>query len=466
MVLAEYKNLDPRKGTRSHHSTSFSARYLSEPVPKYELPDSSMPADVAYQICHDEMNMDGNPTLNLASFVTTWMEPQAKQLIDESLNKNLIDRDEYPQTQRIEHRCVNMLARLFNAPADSSPTGTSTIGSSEAIMLCGLSHKWRWREKRKAEGKPYDKPNMVIGTNTQVVWHKFGRYFDVEEKAIPMEPGHYGLDPQKVMEAIDENTILVAPILGQTFTGELDPIKEINDLLLEHKKKTGQDIPIHVDAASGGFVIPFTRPELEWDFRLEQVKSINVSGHKFGLVYPGLGWAIWRDGQDLPEDLVFNINYLGGNMGTFTLNFSQSASHVVAQYYNFLRLGKEGYSDIMNNAMKNARYLSDKLKETGKFEMISKDDTIPIVVFRLLDTSIYDVFDLSHVLRTRGWIVPAYTMPPNAESVEVLRVVVRESFTRDLADILLNDMEEAMKLLTETDGKKPVVIGESVNHIC
>ena len=466
MVLAEYKNLDPRKGTRSHHSTSFSARYLSEPVPKYEMPDSSMPADVAYQICHDEMNMDGNPTLNLASFVTTWMEPQAKQLIDESLNKNLIDRDEYPQTQRIEHRCVNMLARLFNAPADSNPTGTSTIGSSEAIMLCGLSHKWRWREKRKAEGKPYDKPNMVIGTNTQVVWHKFGRYFDVEEKAIAMKPGHYGLDPHKVMEAIDENTILVAPILGQTFTGELDPIKEINDLLLEHKKKTGQDIPIHVDAASGGFVIPFTRPELEWDFRLEQVKSINVSGHKFGLVYPGLGWAIWRDGQDLPEDLVFNINYLGGNMGTFTLNFSQSASHVVAQYYNFLRLGKEGYSDIMNNAMKNARYLSDKLKETGKFEMISKDDTIPIVVFRLLDTSIYDVFDLSHVLRTRGWIVPAYTMPPNAESVEVLRVVVRESFTRDLADILLNDMEEAMKLLTETDGKKPVVIGESVNHIC
>lgn len=466
MVLAEYKNLDPRKGTRSHHSTSFSARYLSEPVPKYELPDSSMPADVAYQICHDEMNMDGNPTLNLASFVTTWMEPQAKQLIDESLNKNLIDRDEYPQTQRIEHRCVNMLARLFNAPADSSPTGTSTIGSSEAIMLCGLSHKWRWREKRKAEGKPFDKPNMVIGTNTQVVWHKFGRYFDVEEKAIPMEPGHYGLDPRKVMEAIDENTILVAPILGQTFTGELDPIKEINDLLLEHKKKTGQDIPIHVDAASGGFVIPFTRPDLEWDFRLEQVKSINVSGHKFGLVYPGLGWAIWRDGQDLPEDLVFNINYLGGNMGTFTLNFSQSASHVVAQYYNFLRLGKEGYSDIMNNAMKNARYLSDKLKETGKFEMISKDDTIPIVVFRLLDTSVYDVFDLSHVLRTRGWIVPAYTMPPNAESVEVLRVVVRESFTRDLADILLNDMEEAMRLLTETDGKKPVVIGESVNHIC
>lgn len=466
MVLAEYKNLDPRKGTRSHHSTSFSARYISEPVPKYELPDSSMPADVAYQICHDEMNMDGNPTLNLASFVTTWMEPQAKQLIDESLNKNLIDRDEYPQTQRIEHRCINMLARLFNAPADSNPTGTSTIGSSEAIMLCGLSHKWRWREKRKAEGKPFDKPNMVIGTNTQVVWHKFARYFDAEEKAIAMEPGHYGLEPQKVMAAIDENTILVAPILGQTFTGELDPIKEINDLLVQHKKKTGQDIPIHVDAASGGFVIPFTRPELEWDFRLEQVRSINVSGHKFGLVYPGLGWAIWRDSKDLPEDLVFNINYLGGNMGTFTLNFSQSASHVVAQYYNFLRLGKEGYSDIMNNAMKNARYLSEKLKETGKFEMISKEDTIPIVVFRLLDTSAYNVFDLSHVLRTRGWIVPAYTMPPNAESVEVLRVVVRESFTRDLADILLNDIEEAMRLLAETDGKKPVVIGESTSHIC
>ncbi|MGD9679565.1 MAG: glutamate decarboxylase [Candidatus Obscuribacterales bacterium] len=465
MVLAEVREILEEQEHKGHHTPAYSARYLSKPIPKYEMPEESMPADVAYQLCHDEMNLDGNPTLNLASFVTTWMEPQAKKLIEESLNKNLIDRDEYPQTQDIEHRCINMLARLFNAPIGAKPTGTSTIGSSEAIMLCGLAHKWNWRDRRKKEGKPFDKPNMVLGTNTQVVWHKFGRYFDVEERAIPMKSDCYTLDPDAVLEAVDENTILVAPILGQTFTGELDPIGEINDRLVKLKNETGLDIPIHVDAASGGFVIPFTQPNLHWDFRLEQVKSINASGHKFGLVYPGIGWAIWRDENELPKDLVFNINYLGGNMGTFTLNFSQGGSHVIAQYYNFIRLGREGYRDIMENCLANAHYLKDGMIKTGEFDIISKDNTIPIVVAKLKDfENDFDVFDLSHVLRTRGWTVPAYTMPPNAEETAVIRVVVRESFTRDLADILLSDMREAIDQLNETQGKRTIVLGES--HIC
>jgi glutamate decarboxylase len=423
-----------------------------------------MPPEVAYQVCRDELNLDGNPTLNLASFVTTWMEPQAQQLIDESLNKNLIDRDEYPQTQKIERRCINMLARLYHAPKDENATGTSTVGSSEAIMLAGLSHKWKWREQRKKKGLDISRPNMVLGANTQVVWHKFARYFDVEERILPLTTNRFTLDPQQVAEAVDENTILVAPILGQTFTGELDPIEEINEKLLQVKKKRGLDIPIHVDAASGGFVIPFTRPSLKWDFRLEQVRSINTSGHKFGLVYPGLGWAIWRDQEDLPEELVFDINYLGGKMSTFTLNFSQGASNVIAQYYNFIRLGKEGYRNIMENLLANARYLSSEMEKTGKFEIISKQNTIPIVVAKLKDTSECDVFDISHLLRTRGWIVPAYTMPPAAESVAVLRVVVRESFTRDLADILMEDIKEALGILAKTDRKRTYILGES--NVC
>lgn len=464
MVLGKLKNLVETAQDNMHHNPAYSARHLSQPIPKYEIPEQSTPANVAYALCHDEMSLDGNPTLNLASFVTTWMEPEANKLISETLSKNLIDRDEYPQTQQIEQRCINMLAKLYHAPKDKKATGTSTVGSSEAIMLCGLSHKWNWRKKRKDAGKDFYKPNMVIGANTQVVWHKFAKYFDVEQRVLPMSKGNYTLNANDVIGAVDENTILVAPILGQTFTGELDPIEEINDKLIALKKQKGMDIPIHVDAASGGFVIPFTQPHLCWDFRLEQVKSINTSGHKFGLVYPGIGWAIWRDEDQLSEDLVFNINYLGGQMGTFTLNFSQPSSHVLAQYYNFIRLGKSGYKDIMENCMKNAEYLSRQLEATGLFEIISKTNSIPIVVASLKSNKDFDVFDLSHILRTRGWIVPAYTMPENAQDLAVIRMVVRESFTRDLADLLVSDMKEATSMLHETNGKKTMVLGES--RIC
>lgn len=426
------------------HAVTFAAREFSQPVPKHEMPASSMPADVAYQIVHDELKLDGNATLNLASFVTTWMDPQADKLIAESANKNFVDQDEYPRTTEIQNRCVDMLAHLYNAPRDVQAAGTATIGSSEAIMLAGLALKWRWRDRRKAAGKPTDKPNLVMGNNVQVVWEKFARYFEVEPRYIPLAEDRWITTENEILDYVDENTIGVVGILGSTYTGEYEPIAAMNEVLEKNNQKTGWDTPIHVDAASGGFVAPFLQPKLEWDFRLPLVKSINVSGHKYGLVYPGVGWVIWRDLEDLPDDLVFHVNYLGGDEPTFNLNFSKSSSQIVAQYYNFLRLGQEGYSRIMQGLQANARFISGRLQETGKFGLLSNDESLPVVCFRLLDESRYTVFDLSQKLRESGWIVPAYTMAPNADKIAVLRVVVREGFSRDLSEMLLDDLASAV----------------------
>ncbi|MGZ7164410.1 MAG: glutamate decarboxylase, partial [Halobacteriota archaeon] len=351
-MLSKKVDLSKKKRLQTDHTTSYGQRYFCEPVPKYVMPEEGMPARAAYQLIHDELNLDGNPTLNLASFVTTWMEPEVNQLIAESLDKNYVDNDEYPQTTIIQERVVNMLARLFQVPEDCESIGTATIGSSEAIMLGLLAHKWSWRNRRRAEGKPCDNPNIVMGADVHTVWEKFARYFDVELKLIPLQEETYTINADEVAAEIDDNTICVGAVVGTTFTGQMDPVKEINDLLVEIKQDKGWDIPLHVDGASGGFVVPFVRPDLEWDFRLEQVKSINVSGHKYGLVYPGIGWLVMRDKADLPDELVFRVNYLGGEMTNYSLNFSKGSSMILAQYYNFIRLGKSGYTDIMNNMMK------------------------------------------------------------------------------------------------------------------
>ena len=311
---------------RHYHVPTYGARYFAEPVPKFELPEHAMPADAAYQICHDELNLDGNPALNLASFVTTWMEPEAERLIVESLNKNYVDQDEYPRTTVIQERCVNMLARLYHAPHDAEAVGTGTVGSSEAIMLAGLAAKWRWHRRRAAAGKPTDRPNLVMASTVQVVWEKFARYFDVEPRYVPVTADRTTLAPDEAIRFIDENTIAVVAILGSTYTGEYEPIAAIHDAVAEVNDRNGWEVPIHVDAASGGFVAPFLEPDLNWDFRLPLVKSINVSGHKYGLVYPGIGWVVWRDRADLPEDLIFHISYLGGDEATFNLNFSKGAA--------------------------------------------------------------------------------------------------------------------------------------------
>ena len=441
----DLKQLAPH---RHHHATTYGTRYFTQPVPKYELPDDSMPAHVAHQIIRDEMNLDGNPALNLASFVTTWMEPEADRLMNECFSKNYIDQDEYPQTTEIQNRCVNMLARLYHAPHDATAVGTGTVGSSEAIMLAGLAMKWNWRQRRAAAGRPADRPNLVMGYNVQVVWEKFARYFDVEPRYVPLTETRFVIDPEQALELVDENTIGVVAILGSTYTGEYEPVAEIDALLAKRNAQTGWDVPLHVDAASGGFVAPFTQPELAWDFCLPTVKSINVSGHKYGLVYPGVGWVVWRTEDDLPDDLVFHVNYLGGDQPTFNLNFSKGASQVVAQYYNFLRLGRQGYRRIMQGLAQTTEYLHQRIEAFERFEVLSQPNALPLVCFRLHDERPFTVFDLSDKLRERGWIVPAYTMAPNAEHVAVLRIVVREGFSRDMAEMLLDDLLRACEQLS------------------
>jgi glutamate decarboxylase len=454
--------------SRRGHASTYSTRYFEESVPKYEIPDEGMPANAAYEMVHDELNLDGNPALNLASFVTTWMEPEADKLIMENIGKNYIDHFEYPQTEVIHERVVNMLARLYNAPQETTFAGTATVGSSEAIILGLLAHKWAWRKRRQEKKEPCDKPNIVYGADVHVCWDKFAKYFDVEPRIIPMEPDRFTLDAASVAGLVDENTICVGAILGTTFTGEADPIKEVNDLLVEIKKKKGWDIPLHVDAASGGFITPFVNPELEWDFRLERVKSINVSGHKYGLVYPGLGWLIFRDHGDLPEDLIFYVNYLGDEMPTYTLNFSRGSATILAQYYNLLRLGRRGYTRIATNVLANARYLAGRLADSGKFEVLNTAKLLPIVTVKLKKPADYTVFDLSQKLRERGWIVPAYTLPPNAEKIAIMRVVVKENFSRDMADMLFDDVVKACGVLEgvraeEVVPKRSPRKGHSVN---
>jgi glutamate decarboxylase len=425
------------------HMAPRSARHaLTEPVPKYELPTGGMDADTAYELIHGELLLDGSARLNLATFVTTYMEPQAEKLMAESFAKNMIDKDEYPQTAEIENRCVNMISRLFNAPETGA--GASTIGSSEAVMLAGLALKWRWRERMKAQGKAIESPNMIMGSNVQVVWEKFCRYWDVEPRYLPMENGRYVITPEQVANAVDENTIGVVAILGTTYTGEFEPIKEIHDTLVKLNSDNGWDVPLHVDGASGAFVAPFLHPDLEWDFRLPLVKSINASGHKYGLVYPGVGWVMWRSHEDLPEELVFHVNYLGGDMPTFTLNFSRAGNQVIGQYYNFLRLGREGYTAVMETLREIATWLSGEIVKLGPFELLSDGTAIPVFAFKLKAGLPYTVYDLSDKLRQGGWQVPAYTMPEGAEDVAVLRVVVRDGFSRDLADELLKALSDAV----------------------
>ncbi|KAL7180960.1 hypothetical protein ACSBR1_039921 [Camellia fascicularis] len=433
----------------SVHST-FASRYVRTSLPRFKMAENSIPKEAAHQIINDELMLDGNPRLNLASFVTTWMEPECDKLMMDAINKNYVDMDEYPVTTELQNRCVNMIAHLFNAPLGESEAavGVGTVGSSEAIMLAGLAFKRKWQNKRKAQGLPFDKPNIVTGANVQVCWEKFANYFEVELKEVKLREGYYVMDPVKAVELVDENTICVAAILGSTLNGEFEDVKLLNDLLIEKNKQTGWDTPIHVDAASGGFIAPFIYPELEWDFRLPLVKSINVSGHKYGLVYAGIGWVIWRTKQDLPDELIFHINYLGADQPTFTLNFSKGSSQIIAQYYQLIRLGFEGYQNVMENCRQNAVVLKQGLEKTGRFNIVSKDIGVPLVAFSLKDNNRYNEFEVSDMLRRFGWIVPAYTMPADAQHVTVLRVVIREDFSRTLAERLVFDI---CKVLHELD---------------
>ena len=447
--------------SRRHRPTSsiapaYTGRLSTAPVPALRLPDEPMDPQAAYRYIHDELMLDGSSRLNLATFVTTWMDPEAEKLMAETFDKNMIDKDEYPATAAIEQRCVSMVADLFHAEGlrDDDPAsaiGASTVGSSEAVMLAGLAMSWRWRQKvgDGENGWRTRRPNLIMGSNVQVVWEKFCRYFDVEPIYLPMEEGRYVITPEQVLGAVTEDTIGVVAILGTTYTGELEPIAEICAALDTLAGDGTLDVPVHVDAASGGFVVPFLHPEVAWDFRLPRVVSINVSGHKYGLTYPGIGFVVWRSAEHLPDELVFRVNYLGGDMPTFTLNFSKGGNQVIGQYYNFLRLGRAGYSQVMHSLSDTARWLGDQLRTSEHFELISDGSAIPVVAFRLAGDRAYTEFDVSHALRSFGWQVPAYTMPDDATDVTVLRVVVREGFSADLARALRDDMLTVLKTLDE-----------------
>jgi glutamate decarboxylase len=416
-------------------------------IPRHELPAGEMDPDVAYQIVHDELMLDGNSRMNLATFVSTWMEPQAERLMAECFDKNMIDKDEYPQTAELEQRCVGILSRLWNAPDAAVATGCSTTGSSEAAMLGGLALKRRWQKARAAAGKPADRPNIVMGINVQVCWEKFANYWDVEMRLVPMEGDRFHLSADEAVQRCDENTIGVVAILGSTFDGSYEPVEEICAALDGLQERTGLDVPVHVDAASGGFIAPFVDPDLAWDFRLPRVASINTSGHKYGLVYPGVGWIVWRDAAALPEDLIFWVNYLGDNMPTFALNFSRPGGQVVAQYYNFLRLGFDGYRRVQQYARDVALRLSDEIAGAGPFRLLTRGDELPVFAFTLEDGVAFSVFDVSAALRERGWQVPAYTFPENRTDLAALRVVVRNGFSHDMADLLVADLRRQLPRL-------------------
>ncbi len=441
------------------------ARSGESSAPRLEIPQQGMRPDTAYQVIHDELMLDGNARLNLATFVTTWMEPEAERLMVESFDKNMVDKDEYPRTADIEMRCVNMLSRLWHSPEGEEATGTSTTGSSEAAMLGGMALKWRWRERMRAQGKSTDRPNLVAGINVQVCWEKFCRYWDVEMRLVPMEGDRFTLNGEEAVKQCDENTIGVVPILGSTFDGSYEPIADICAALDQLEAETGLDVPVHVDGASGAFVAPFIDPDLVWDFRLPRVQSINASGHKYGLVYPGVGWVVWRNPEALPDDLVFRVNYLGGEMPTFALNFSRSGNQIVAQYYNLIRLGFEGYRRVQQAARDVAMGLAERIAAMGPFRMITDGSNLPVIAFALAnEDGNYSVFDVSKLLRESGWLVPAYTFPENREDLAVLRVVVRNGFSQDLADFLIDDLTRAVAYLDKLESRLPPVEGEPFHH--
>ncbi len=431
---------------------------MSIRLPKYKMPDNESDPRHAYQAVHDELLLDGNSRQNLATFCQTWVDEEIHKLMDECVDKNMIDKDEYPQTAEIEARCVHILADLWNSPEADNTLGCSTTGSSEAAMLGGMRMEWRWRAKMQAAGKPTDKPNMICGP-VQICWHKFARYWDIELREIPMDGERLIMNAEEVIKRCDENTIGVVPTLGVTYTGQYEPVKEVCDSLDKLQKDTGLDIPVHVDGASGGFLAPFCDPDLLWDFRLPRVKSINASGHKFGLSPLGVGWIVWRDKAELPEDLIFRVNYLGGDLPTFALNFSRPGGQIITQYYNLLRLGREGYRKIHQSCYDTSAWLGDQLDKLGPFETIYNGrGGIPALCWKIKDglKPGFSLYDMADRLRTRGWQVPAYSMPINREDLVVQRVLVRHGVTRDLAGLLLDDIQRSLEYFAENPVTKPL----------
>jgi glutamate decarboxylase len=463
--------IDPthHRPTHSGHSADavrpmYARHSLLGAAPRHSIPEYGMSPSTAYNLIHDELILDGSSRFNLATFCSTWMEPEAHKLMSETFDKNMIDKDEYPQTAELELRCVHMLAELWNSPEAARTIGTSTIGSSEACMLGGLALKWAWRAKMGKQGKPVDSPNLVMGTNTQVCWHKFARYWDVEAREVALTGNEVITDPERAAAACDENTIGVVAVLGSTFTGHYENVAQLSAALDRLQEQTGLDIPIHVDGASGGFVAPFLQPELPWDFRLPRVKSINTSGHKYGLVYPGVGWIVWRELADLDPGLVFNVDYLGGAMPTLAINFSRPASQIVAQYYNLIRLGRQGYRAVHEACREVASVLAQQIGGLGPFEILSAGQDLPVVAWTLKEKTHWSLYDLSDRLRDRGWQVPSYRMPGDRQDMVIQRAVVRNGFTHDLAGMLVTDMRRHLDWFAGQPGLVASLNGAGFHH--
>ena len=454
-MAALHRRADERESASELDINPVYFREQTDVIPRYQLPAHGVLPRTALQVVRDELILDGNARLNLATFVTTWMEPEAELLMAECSAKNMIDKDEYPQTAELERRCVNILGSLWHAPHGDA-VGCSTTGSSEACMLGGMALLWRWRATRKAAGRDASAPNLVMGSNVQVCWEKFCRYWEVEPRYVPMVRGRYHLGAAEASALCDENTIGVVAILGSTMDGSYEPVAGVSAELDALAAGGGPDVPVHVDGASGGFIAPFLQPDLEWDFRVPRVASINTSGHKYGLVYPGVGWIVWRDAAALPEDLIFRVNYLGGEMPTFALNFSRPGAQVAAQYYNFIRLGHSGYQHVQQTCQDIAMYLSGEIAKIGPFELLTDGSDLPVFAFKLSDSvKEYSVFDLSERLRMRGWQVPAYTFPADLQDMAVMRIVVRNGFSMDLANLLLDDLRLHIRVLERNPQRQP-----------
>ena len=456
------------KATESR-DTAFDDVYATDSadarLPKYRMPEHTSSADSIYNLVHDELLLDGNSRQNLATFCTTWSEPEARKLMGESLDKNMIDKDEYPQTAEIEKRCVHIIADLWRAPKAHETIGCSTTGSSEACMLGGLALKWQWRKRRIAAGKSYAKPNFVCGP-VQICWDKFARYFDVEIRQVPLKGTALGLEPADLQHYCDENTIGVIATLGVTFTGIYEPVAALAKALDELQSVSGLNIPIHVDAASGGFIAPFIEQKLEWDFRVDRVKSISASGHKYGLAPLGVGWVVWRDTAELPQELIFNVDYLGGNMPTFALNFSRPGGQIIAQYYNFLRLGREGYTQIQQACSDTAIWLGSEIAKLGPLELVyDGKGALPAVCYKLKEGHDhgFTLYDLSERVRLRGWLIASYPMPAKRESTIIQRILIRHGVSRDLAQLLLDDLSRALKHLQVNPVPHPTA-GPTFHH--
>ncbi|MQW22484.1 MULTISPECIES: glutamate decarboxylase [unclassified Lactococcus] len=432
----------------------FATKEAGEDILLKKLRKAPISANTAYQLIKDEFIDEGNARQNLATFCQTFMEDEAVKLMSETFEKNAIDKSEYPNTAKIETSCINILSDLWNAPGKDY-IGTSTVGSSEACMLGGMAMKFKWRKEAQERGLDvYTKrPNLVISSGFQVCWEKFCVYWDVEMRTVPIDEKHMSLNIDSVMDYVDDYTIGIVGILGITYTGKYDDIKALDKKVEKYNKENNRQLGIHVDGASGAMFAPFVFPELEWDFRLKNVVSINTSGHKYGLVYPGVGWILWRDKAYLPEELVFNVSYLGGSMPTMAINFSRSASQIIGQYYNFYRYGFDGYKEIHLRTQKAAMSIAKAVEEEGLFEIYNDGKNIPIVCYKLKDDADvnWNLYDLADRLQMKGWQIPAYPMPESIEDTIVQRFVCRADLGQNMVVSLIEDFKEAIAELNKAN---------------